>query len=228
MTQTVPFSASETLAFTAANGSHEAVHEAHLADFDIPVLDPFEYDDEAGPIRFEKWARKGRNEQLDGIHFFTADYKFATVLRDPALVGATNPRLVIEPDTSSAEDDQFPVALAQLWRRRTFCALLQAQYGTAIAVNLNCVGWLRDLIFTGVPTDYPYFATRYQRTDLSGEPVGIDGVIEDHELVREHVGPDGAFQFFVYSGGRAVQQLCQERGWIHIPSPTQISQQKEA
>lgn len=221
---TIPVSASETIPESVGSGEHPII-DTDLAEFDIPTIDAHRFDGDVESLEWTRWGRKNRAEEMDAVHFYANDYKFLTVLRDPALVINTGARLVIEPDTSSAEDDPFPVSLSAIWRRRNFAACLQ-DADVAVAVNLNCVGWLRDLVLTGVPTDYPYFATRYQAADLNGEPVGLEGLDEDYALAKEHCG-DNPFDFWVYSGGKVVRQYCEKNGWHHITSANPLPKRLE-
>ena len=84
-------------------------------------------------------------------------------------------------------------------------------------VELNVAGWTRELCFDGVPTNHELYATRYMKSDLSGEDAGLDLVYEDYAEVLDHVDDDADVLFAVYGGGKKISELCEENGWLWLP-----------
>ena len=211
-----PLSASHVDTAHCAYGTHKVPVDISGGGYELPSLKPQKVTMEELPagINWLKWGRTGRATEAEAWHTYCADTKFETILRSPEKIVDTGARYAIEPDVSTYEGDPLPCALAGMWRRRCVARIWQ-NLGLKVAVNLNVNGWARALAFEGVPEGFNLFATKYQKHDLSGEPMGAPALYEDFEMAKSFAGDD--LVFIVYGGGKKVGQLCADEGWLWIP-----------
>ena len=186
-------------------------------DLDIPSLIAQGVEDTITPTSWTKWGRVNRNAEAEAWHFYCTDAKFETLLRDPLKLIETKATHAVEVNVSTFEEDPLPVALAGLFRRRCVSRIWQ-EAGVRVAVDLNVSGITRELVLEGVPKTHGLYATKYQKRDLDGEDMGIDQLLDDFLLADDHVDENVPFDFIVYGGGKKVIDLCDEYGWIHVPS----------
>ena len=213
----LPLAASATDPTAASYGEH-IVPIGALAQFELPQLEsqkcpelvPYAHD-------WVKWGRKNRAEEAAAWHFYTNDGRFETVLRAPELIVKTGAEIVTEVNVSTSSFDPFPVALAGLWRKRCVTRVLQ-DAGIKVCIDMNVEGIQRGLTLIGVPSTHELYSTKYQATNIEGDPVGIDGLYEDYQAVIDHTDESVAPFFVVYGGGKQVAKECEEHGWFHIPA----------
>jgi Domain of unknown function (DUF4417) len=109
------------------------------------------------------------------------------------------------------------VALHQIYRKRWLARYWQ-QLGVRIVVDLNIAERHYDLALLGVPRGWSWYATR-------GYVDRLDNAIAEYELACEHA--DGkTVNFMVYGGGKAVRELCQERGWLWVMEQRDVAKAK--
>lgn len=214
---TLPLSASASDPDVVSYGDHPIVLD-ETSEFDIPSLIPqLVEDDLPGAEAFEKWGRKNRSENHEGVwHHYSADSKFETLLRDPNKLIDTGAIASVEVNVSTSAYDPFPVAIAGLWRKRCVSRIWQ-DAGLSVFVDVNVEGVARDLVFVGVPNDHCLYATKYQLNNIDGDPVGIDGLYDDWRIVRAHVTPLLDPLFVVYGGGKQIEDICNQEGWLYVP-----------
>jgi len=74
-----------------------------------------------------------------------------------------------------------------------------------VFVDLNVPAEYADLTFLGVPKEWRAYITR-------GYSDRTEATVNEWRAACEHHGDDDIL-FTVYGGGKAVKQLCAERGW---------------
>ena len=79
-------------------------------------------------------------------------------------------------------------------------------------------GWTRELVLDGVPHDHCLYATKYCKTDLSGDEVGLRGLVDDFMLAADHCSNTDQMVFAVYGGGNRIAKICDENNWLHLPA----------
>lgn len=202
----------------AANsfGFHKAPAARGLNPWDLPQLIA-QQGSFLPPQAWNKWGRKGRASQADAWHFYAADYKFESLLRQPTLLLRTGAKQAVECNVSTFGDDPLPVALAGMFRKRCVTQVWQ-QAGVEVAIDLNVCGHARDLVTFGVPSSHTLWASKWMLRDLTGEECRWQVLEEDYNLARRHVDPELPVQFLVYGGGQKVRAGCTERGWYWIPN----------
>lgn len=216
--ETLPLAATCAVTGVATNGEH--LYPTNLTpDFELPVLLAQQPTDLPDPCEWIKWGRLRRSAEAQAWHYYCSDSKFETTLRNPDQLVKTGAKFAIEPNISTFEGDPLPVVLANLFRKRSVTRYWQ-DHGVQVAIDLNVCGLTREHLLEGVPTDHTFFGTKYQKTDLFGEPVGIDGLVEDYCLASDHVDAGLPLTFVVYGGGKKIQEFCNEQGWFWLPNAT--------
>lgn len=212
---TIPLAASNTGSGNSF-GSHQYAVEQCGNSWDLPLLIA-QQDELLPPEQWHKWGRKGRASQADAWHFYAADYKFESLLRDPTLLLRTGAQQAVECNVSTFGDDPLPVALAGLFRKRCVTQVWQ-RAGVNVAIDLNVCGHARELVTVGVPHTHTLWATKWMLRDITGVECRWQTLEDDYDLARRHVDPELPVQFLVYGGGQKVRAGCAERGWHWIPN----------
>lgn len=138
-------------------------------------------------------------------HFYTEDYRFQALWDDPSPVVNSGCVAVVEPNFSCYIEMAPAVALWRIYQKRWLARWWQS-LGIRVFVDLNVAEVHGDLNLLGVPKGWKAWATR-------GYAERMDATVREWERAVAHAGTDGIL-FFVYGGGKAVKQLCQERGWL--------------
>jgi hypothetical protein len=141
-------------------------------------------------------------------HFYTDDYRFNALLKDPAPVVATGCVTAIELNITLT--DQMPVAvgLYRIYQKRWTSCFWQSK-GVRIFVDLNVPAKFRAYNMLGVPQGWRAYATR-------GYTRRLDETVKEWEKACAWAGSDDVL-FLVYGGGGQVQQLCMDRRWLWVP-----------
>ena len=70
----------------------------------------------------------------------------------------------------------------------------------------------------GVSHEHCLYATKYCKTDLSGEEVGLRGLVDDFMLAADHCSTPDQMVFAVYCGGNRIGNICEDNNLLHLPS----------
>lgn len=155
-----------------------------------------------------KWGAAARSARMPGVyHFYTDDYKFEALWRDPAALLTSGCYAVCEPNFST--DARMPAAAA-LWgiyRKRWLARYWQSQ-GIRVFVDLNIEREFFSLALLGVPSGWRAYSNRAYGDDFAH-------LIDAYDLARGHAGDE--IIYLVCGGRDAVRDLCQERGWMWLP-----------
>lgn len=176
--------------------------------YDIPLLDlnmQADYVDRP----FIKWGTLARSEQHAGtVHFYTDDYKFDALWKNPLKLVDTECVIAVEPNFTT--HSQLPKALMifRTYQKRYMARLWQSK-GVGVLVDLNVGSMWRELNLLGVPRGWGSYCTRAL--------VGQESLLaEEHELATLH--SEGNLHLFVVYGGNAdTKAFCAEQGWIWVP-----------
>jgi hypothetical protein len=154
-----------------------------------------------------------------GVHFYTDDYKFSALWKHPERLVRFGPAAVVEPNYSTWEEQPLAEALWGLLRKRTLAAFWQAQ-GLRVVVDLDLAGPVVPYALLGVPRGWPSYATR-----AHGDQ-GTAALEAQYAMAQQHSGRSDP-GWIVFGGRKAVQQLCEARGWLHVPEPAQVAQARK-
>jgi hypothetical protein len=190
-------------------------------DCDIPLLNTY-MEADAIDLPVVAWGSLRRKDRMCGTwHFYVDDRRFRALWDDPSPVVNSACRTVVEPNFSC--HDQLPVAVGLYWiyQKRWLARYWQSK-GIRVLVDLNVSEKFHRLNMLGVPVGWRAYATRGY-ADLT------DLTVREWELACQRARTDDLL-FLVYGGGKKVQQLCRDRGWIRIPERADVvkSVHKEA
>jgi hypothetical protein len=175
-------------------------------EWGIPLLD-IERQADAFDVPIETWGAKGRKLKAGTYHFYTEDYRYNAIWRNPdALIkaGCVN---AVEPNFSVYDQVPRAVALWATFKKRWLARYWQSR-GVRIFVDLNVARPYDDLNLLGVPKGWKSFATR-------GYESRLDGIAEELEIARDIAGVSGVL-FLVYGGSAKVRDWCNANGAVWV------------
>ena len=183
-------------------------------EWDVPTLD-IELQANFLELPLTKWGDGSRRATMRGTyHFYTEDYKFEALWKDP--LNLVNSQCVAIIEANCSTNDQMPAAVA-LWgiyRKRWLARYLQ-QYGVKVWVDLNVDPKFVEINLLGVPKGWKAYATR-------GLDKFVDLLDGDYARAQEHAGCDPTF--LVYGGGKQTEALCKDRGWHWLPENMHVKE----
>ena len=155
------------------------------------------------------WGTVSRKTRMNGTWgFYTDDYRYEALWRDPSLLLVTNCVSAIEPNFSIYDQTPPAVATWQIYKKRWMARYWQSK-GIRIFVDLNVNKIFAEDNLFGVPAGWSAFATRgysERLNDIKFELGLAQGVAGKKDIL-----------FVVYGGGKIVQTFCMDNGLIHIP-----------
>jgi hypothetical protein len=176
--------------------------------WDVPALDP-DVQPEAALLPFACWGSLPRTgARKVSWHFYTDDYRFSVLLKNPNQVPDSNPISAVEPNFSVY--DQTPAAgvLCATWHKRWLARHWQAQ-GVPVYVDLNVPNHHQPTNLLGVPKGWRAYATR-------GYETRIESLQSEWETAVKH-SENSRPTLLVFGGGSRVRAFCQESGCFHVP-----------
>jgi hypothetical protein len=176
-------------------------------DLDIPTLD-IARQAEFVVLPFCRWGDRPRTSIQPGTyHFYTDDYKFNRLWTKPNNLLATGCSQIVESNFSTNDQMPLSVGIWAIYRKRWLARYWQ-HYGVSVIVDLYVSPKFQAINLYGVPRGWQAYCTRVTMAQY-------DHAEQDYETAREHA--DGRpVLFVVYGGARAVEELCQARGWVWI------------
>jgi hypothetical protein len=161
-----------------------------------------------------RWGAKARRDRIEGgtFHFYTDDYRFESLWKNPTPLINSGCHAVAEPNFSTNDEMPFAVFLWHLYRKRWLSRYWQS-YGIEIWADLAVAPRYRQYALLGVPKGWKAYAT------YSFGSHGIETVISEAELAEDHAGGDPLI--WVVCGEPEDLEVCQERGWIGTPAHQQ-------
>jgi len=185
-------------------------------EFGIPTLD---INNQADCITLPclKWGRISRRakKEVNTIHFFTDDYKFTRIWKNPEQVVEMRPKYVVELDFTTSEETPLALFLGALYQKRWLARFWQA-CGIRIWVDLNVQPRFHEYNLLGIPKGWRSYATRFVKTLPDGTYSGIEGLEADFKVATKHAAPNKPL-FAVFGGRDKVEKVCADRGWLWMP-----------
>lgn len=162
-----------------------------------------------------RWGTKARRDRMAGgsYHFFTDDYRFEALWKNPAQLVNSGCNAVAECNFSTNDEMPFAVFLWHLYRKRWLSRYWQS-YGVEIWADLAVASRYRKYALLGVPKGWRAYAS-YAHGDH-----GIEAVIEEAALAEERAGTDEIL-LWVVCGEESDLEVCRDRGWIGTPAHQQ-------
>ena len=156
-----------------------------------------------------KWGTVGRGATMRGTyHFYTDDYKFEALWKDPAPVINSGCASVVEPNFSTGEQMPLAVGLWGVFRKRWLARWWQT-FGVRVFVDLNVEPHLNAINLLGVPQGWGAYATRWL------DKYGVGDVEEQYRIAQERSGLDAPL-FVVFGGRAAAERACMDHGWVWV------------
>jgi hypothetical protein len=175
-------------------------------EWDIPLLD-LEMQATHLHLPVHIYGYRGQRKAHGGTWlFYTTDFYFQRVWRDPSVVTKIEPTALSEPNFSVFGQTARAAALYETFRKRWLGRYWQS-IGVPLFVDLNVSDAHADLNMIGVPHGWRAFVTR-------GYADRLDKLRLDYQIA--HRWANGSPLFVVYAGGKAVKALCQQEGWIYV------------
>ena len=158
----------------------------------------------------ETWGRNARhNTRMPGMwHFYTDDYRFTGIWRDPDVVVKTGAMAAIEPNFSTSDIHPKAEVLYNIWRKRWLAKYWQFN-GIETVVDLNVDTEFWDLNLLGVPKGWKSYATRWYAR--------FDDIEWQYEQAKKHAESDDITFFVFQTKTKDVEEVCKQKGWILIP-----------
>jgi hypothetical protein len=185
----------------------------------VPVLDiNLQADAMDQPV--VRWGRISRKATMGGTwHFYTDDYKFSALWRDPSAVVNSGCVNVTEVNFSTADTMPRAAALWQVYRKRWLARYWQSK-GIRVFVDL-CVSNLHlDLNWLGVPKGWKAYSTR-------GYRAGLPDIKVQYDQACAHAGTTSLL-FVVVGGCDVVRDACMEHGWLWLPEEADVARGRHA
>jgi hypothetical protein len=183
--------------------------------WDVPTLDA-KLQALQVELPFQTWGSKagGRKRQMNGTyHFYTDDLRFEALWTDPMPVVLSGCHAAVEPNFTVSLESPRAFVLWNVYRKRWMARYWQTE-GVRVFVDLNVPAEYADLTFLGVPKEWRAYITR-------GYSDRTEATVNEWRAACEHHGDEDIF-FTVYGGGKAVKQMCSERGWGWLPEERDV------
>lgn len=150
--------------------------------------------------------RSGKAIEVSTWHFYTDDYRFARLLKDPGRLPLC--RCAAEINVSTNLDMSLVEALWGIYRKRRAACAWQAR-GVGILVDLFVHPKFARYALLGVPLGWTSYITR-------GHAGNVDQTVGAYRQAVRHAQTRD-ITFVVYGGGVPHVQLAERYGWAMIP-----------
>lgn len=162
---------------------------------------------DAPEMPLDIWGAKRRDRTSGTALFYTDDYRFRNLWRNPDQLLRTNVTAFVEVNFSVYEDYPLALALWQTFRKRWLARYWQSK-GLRCFVDLYVHPHFDHVNLLGVPEGWFSYATR-------GHPDLLPVLDSQLALARRHSGSDEPL-FLVYGGGQHVRQWSLDNGCLWI------------
>jgi hypothetical protein len=155
------------------------------------------------------WGSISRKTRMRGTwHFYTDDYRYDAVWRNPDQILLTNCINAVEPNYSCYQQTPPAVVIWNTYKKRWLARYWQSQ-GVKIFVDLNVSRQHVEDNLLGIPQGWRSFATR-------GYNERMQSTLYEFKIARQIAGKSDIL-FVVYGGNEQVHELCMQHDWIWIP-----------
>lgn len=168
-------------------------------------------------LPINRWGAKARSHRVEGqtVHFYTDDYRFSGIWKDPSAIINCGCRAMVEPNFSTNGEMPKAVALSYVYMKRWLARWAQS-YGIEVWVDLAMESCHHDIALLGVPKGWKAYATYTYTTGYDLD----EWLFPQYDFAVKHAGTDEIL-FWVYGGEEDVRVLCRDRGWLWSPAHQQ-------
>ena len=158
----------------------------------------------------ERWGRIARHgTRMPGMwHFYTDDYKFQGVWKDPDVIVRTGCTAAIEVNYTTTFSHPKAEVIYNIWRKRWLARYWQNN-GISVVVDLNVEVPFWDLNMLGVPKGWKSYSTRWYNN--------FDDIFVQYDRAKYHAESDDITFFVFATKTKDVDKICKEQGWINVP-----------
>jgi hypothetical protein len=161
-----------------------------------------------------RWGARARRDRVEGgtFHFWTDDYRFEALWKNPAQVVNSGCNAVAETNFSTNDEMPLAVFLWHLYRKRWLSRYWQS-YGIEIWADLAVAPRYRQYALLGIPKGWNAYAT------YSFGSHGMETVEAEAAFAEDHAGGDPLI--WVVCGEESDLEVCRDHGWIGTPAHQQ-------
>lgn len=179
----------------------------HTVKYEMPMLDLSRQG-----VFFElpvaAWNAVSRKSRFRGTwHFYIDDRKFSALWKHPDAVFKSKCVCAVEPNFSTHEQMQFPVAIYRIYQKRWVARYWQ-ECELPVFVDLHVAQQYERLNLHGVPEGWQSYATYANDHRL-------DTLERQLKLAKEHA-KGNPLRFMVYGGGEKTAEYCERNDLVHI------------
>ena len=176
--------------------------------FDIPVLRIDVQPLNGIELPFACWGSDSRlRKDVKTYCFYTDDYRFEAIWKDPTKVIISGCNAIVEPNLSLYDTTPIAYGLQQIYKKRWIARNFQ-ECGINVYADLNVSLKFQKYNRMGIPKGYNAFATR-------GYSDRIEYLKQEIEIAREISGKDIP-NMLVYGGGAKIKEICTEYQVMYI------------
>lgn len=203
---------------------HEIVSRQDIGDWTFPSSNFYGIPDLLPSLQprglehpFNRWGTTARRNRVEGqtIHFYTDDYRFTGLWKDPSPIVNSGCRAMVVPNFSTNGGMPAVVVLAYQYMRMWIARWAQS-HGIEVWADLGLEKMHLDKALLGVPHGWRAYATYTYTRGYDPE----ETLFPQYEAACKHAGTDEIL-FLVYGGEEKIQELCQDRGWLWHPAHQQ-------
>lgn len=178
----------------------------HTTCFELPLLD-IEKQGKFVDLPVAGWGSVSRRSRFRGTwHFYIDDSKFSALWKHPDTILKSKAVFAVEPNFSTHEQMQFPVALYRIYQKRWLARYWQ-ECGMGIFVDLYVADQYKELNLEGVPKGWMSYATHTANARL-------ESLKRQADVASDRAGGD--IRFLVYGGTDPVAKYCEDNGFTHV------------
>lgn len=189
-------------------------------DLEIPTLDLRMQATEC-QIPFLCFGEQKRTYNLNGsgtLHFYTDDYRFASVYEHPEKVFKQhNPCNIVEPNFSLFNETPIAFGIQALYKKRWLARAMQEK-GIRVFVDLNVAQKWYQLNMIGVPRGWRSFATRGYSDRLNN--------LEFEYAIAQSWANGADPLFVIYGGGDLCRQFAKTHAGCRYINPVVTTKKK--
>lgn len=168
-------------------------------EFGIPVLLT-----DNQPVHVElplnPWGAEARyKKDITCYHFYTDDYRFERLFKDPIKLLLSGCKQIVEPNCSIHDNTPLPLALYNIYRKRYLARYFQ-EVGLQVFADLNVSWRFAEYNRMGIPDGYNAFFTR----GVTGWQEHLDLNLEMAKRISGLDHPN----LNVYGGGKDIEDWC--------------------
>lgn len=166
-------------------------------------------------VRWGRFSRHNSANYAAMFHFYTDDYKFSALWKDPTPLVISGCKSVIEPNISLCREYPLARVLWEVYKKRWLSCYL-GNYNIGVIVDLNVPQEFDEINLLGVPDGWGAYSTRHYAE------FGTDELDRQFALAAQKAQSEDII-FMICGGGSNVKEYCNLKGWHHIDFITEVN-----